>query len=84
MCEAESLAGRIRKVLREGAPLSLMQAHDQAWQEEWRRLLGMAGGLQPRPDASPWAIERKLRLLSCLPASGPDLGPLAAQLGMDV
>jgi 2-polyprenyl-6-methoxyphenol hydroxylase-like FAD-dependent oxidoreductase len=84
MCEAEALANRMRKILREGAPISLLQAHEQAWQDEWRRLLGMTGGLRPRADTNPWVRERGARLLSCLPGSGTDIAPLAAQLNMDV
>ena len=84
MAEAASLAGALRRILREKAPLHLLQACERDWQAEWRRLLGLTGGLKPRKETSPWVLERRGRILSCLPASHEDLGPLAGQLGLDV
>jgi 2-polyprenyl-6-methoxyphenol hydroxylase-like FAD-dependent oxidoreductase len=84
MGEAVSLAGALGRILREKAPLSLVAACDQEWQAEWRRLLGLTGGLKPRSDTGPWVRERRGRILSCLPASHEDLAPLAGQLGLDL
>jgi len=84
MAEAASLAGALRRVLREQAPLHLLETCDREWRAEWRRLLGLTGGLKPRKETSPWVQERRGRILSCLPASHEDLGPLAGQLGLDV
>ena len=83
MAEAATLAGALRRILREKAPLSRLEACDLEWQAEWRRLLGLSGGLKPRSDTGPWVRERRGRLLSCLPASHEDLAPLAGQLGLD-
>jgi 6-methylpretetramide 4-monooxygenase / 4-hydroxy-6-methylpretetramide 12a-monooxygenase len=83
MAEAASLAGALHQILREKAPMSLLETCDREWQAEWRRLLGLTGGLKPRNEASPWVRERRGRLLSCLPASYEDLGPLAGQLRLD-
>ena len=84
LAEAATLAGALRRILREKAPLEVLAACDRDWQVEWRRLLGLAGGLKPRKEASPWARERGGRILPCLPASHEDLPRLASQLGFDV
>ena len=52
--EAAALAGAIRRVLREKAPLSALEDYDREWQGEWRRLLGVAGGLKPGKETGPW------------------------------
>jgi 2-polyprenyl-6-methoxyphenol hydroxylase-like FAD-dependent oxidoreductase len=82
MAEAAILAGALRRVLRDEAPLNVLEACDREWQGEWRGLLGLAGGLKPRKEASPWVRERCGRILPCLPASQADLPRLASQLGL--
>jgi 2-polyprenyl-6-methoxyphenol hydroxylase-like FAD-dependent oxidoreductase len=84
MAEAAALAGAMRRVLREKAPPDVLDNCNREWQAEWRRLLGLTGGLKPRHETTPWVRERSARLLSCLPASYEDLGPLAGQLGLDL
>lgn len=83
LAEAASLAAALRRVLREKAPLKLLETCDREWQAQWRRLLGVTGGLKPRNETSSWVRERRVRLLSCLPASNEDLAPLAGQLRLD-
>jgi 2-polyprenyl-6-methoxyphenol hydroxylase-like FAD-dependent oxidoreductase len=83
MAEAATLAGSLRRILREKAPLNLLEICDLEWQAEWRRLLGLTGGLKSRSDTGSWARERRGRILSCLPVSHEDLAPLAGQLGLD-
>jgi 2-polyprenyl-6-methoxyphenol hydroxylase-like FAD-dependent oxidoreductase len=80
MSEAATLAGALRKILRDQAPLSLLETCHRQWQDEWRRLLGLTGGLKPATETSPWVRERRARILSCLPASHEDLARLAGQL----
>jgi 2-polyprenyl-6-methoxyphenol hydroxylase-like FAD-dependent oxidoreductase len=82
MAEGAALAGALRKVLREKAPLSSLEAAAGEWHEEWRRLLGLLGAPKPGKAAGDWVRERSARLLSCLPASGKDLARLAGQLGL--
>ena len=82
LAEAAALAGAMRRVLREKAPLSVLEACDREWQGEWRRLLGLAGGLKPGKETSPWVKERCGRILPCLPASHEELPRLAGQLGL--
>jgi 2-polyprenyl-6-methoxyphenol hydroxylase-like FAD-dependent oxidoreductase len=83
MAEAASLTGALRRILREKAPVSLLERCDREWQAEWRRLLGLTGGLKPGSETSAWVRERRGRILSCLPASHEDLAPLAGQLRLD-
>jgi 2-polyprenyl-6-methoxyphenol hydroxylase-like FAD-dependent oxidoreductase len=84
LAEAATLAGALRRVLRDKAPLSELEACDREWQGEWRRLLGLAGGLKPGKEANPWARERSSRILPCLPASHDELPRLAGQLGLTI
>jgi len=83
MAEGVALAETLGRILRGKAPASQLEACHREWQDEWRRLLGLSGGLQPRKDTSPWVRERCRRLLPCLPASRQDLGRLAGQLALD-
>ncbi|MGD0261107.1 MAG: FAD-dependent monooxygenase [Verrucomicrobiota bacterium] len=84
MSEAATLADALRRILRDKAPLSLLETCNRQWQDEWRRLLGLTGGLKPRNETSPWVAERRARILSCLPASHEDLARLAGQLRLDL
>ena len=84
MAEAATLAGALRKILRDKAPLNLLETCNREWQEEWGRLLGLTGGLKPRTEASPWVRERHARILSCLPATHEDLARLAGQMALDL
>jgi 2-polyprenyl-6-methoxyphenol hydroxylase-like FAD-dependent oxidoreductase len=79
-CEAEALSSALRKILRQGGALSLLENHDQTQQTEWRALLGLTGGLKPRSQATPWVAQHCARILPCLPAYGQDLVKLAGQL----
>ncbi len=83
LCEAEALAGALQKILRAKASLDLLEAYNRQQQEQWRRLLGLTGGLKVRSQTSPWVRERRSRLLSCLPASETELTGLANQLALD-
>jgi 2-polyprenyl-6-methoxyphenol hydroxylase-like FAD-dependent oxidoreductase len=84
MAEAATLAGTLRKILRDQAALNLLETCNREWQDEWRRLLGLSGGLKPRNETSPWVRERRARILSSLPASHEDLARLAGQMGLDL
>jgi 3-(3-hydroxy-phenyl)propionate hydroxylase len=84
MNEAATLARTLRRILREKAPSSLLEDCDREWQEEWRRLLGLTGGLKPRKETGAWVRERCGRILACLPGSHQDLTRLAGQLGLDL
>ncbi len=81
--EAASLVGTLRNILRDKASVSLLEAYGRERQEEWRRLLGLAGGLKVRGSTNPWVSQHRTRILPCLPASDGDLTRLAAQLQLD-
>jgi 2-polyprenyl-6-methoxyphenol hydroxylase-like FAD-dependent oxidoreductase len=82
LSEAAALAGILGKLLREKARQSLLQTYNRERQDEWRRLLGLTGGLKTQSDARTWAGERRARILACLPGSNEDLTRLANQLGL--
>lgn len=82
--EAEAIVPLLKKVLRERESPRLLEMYGAEQLRIWKRLLGVEGGLKPRPDTRPWVGNRCSRLLSCLPAVKDELGPLAGQLGLDV
>ena len=82
MAEGAALAGGLRQVLREKAPLARLEETTRESQQEWRRLLGLSGGLKPGKTSTPWVQDRSQRILSCLPATHQDLSRLAGQLGL--
>ncbi len=81
--EAETLAADILKVLRQASAPNLLESYDRQWQVEWKRLLGLTGGLKTRNNTNPWVRDRAGRILSCIPASDGDLISLASQLALD-
>lgn len=80
--EAYDLAERMTAILREGRPVSVLRDYDRERREEWKRLLGLDGGLHPLPGAPKWSKALAGRLLSSLPATGDDLGRLLEQVGL--
>lgn len=81
--EAAELSSILCRVLREGGSVDLLEAYDREQQKAWRSLLGLTGGLKPRPEANSWIAQHSVRILPCLPACGQDLGRLAGQLQLD-
>jgi 2-polyprenyl-6-methoxyphenol hydroxylase-like FAD-dependent oxidoreductase len=81
--EADELTGILAAVLRDRAPVEKLQEYSQKRLEEWQFLLGIEGGLAPKPGADPWIGQNAGRLLPCIPASGDDLAALAAQVGLE-
>lgn len=79
--EARDLAGRIAEVLK-GGDASILDRYHHERSEEWRKLLGLRGGLVAKPNADPWIKEMSARLISSLPATGQELERLAAQLNL--
>lgn len=78
--EANDLAKIIGGILREGESPDHLENYNRDRIAEWRSLLGLEDGLTPMAGVDPWIQEHKDRLLACLPASGPELSRLAAQL----
>lgn len=84
LAEAHDLAGRIRRIRDGHAGLDLLAAYGRERQADWSFLLGRRGGLRAGPSASALMADHAARILPCLPATGEDLPPLAAQLGLEV
>jgi 2-polyprenyl-6-methoxyphenol hydroxylase-like FAD-dependent oxidoreductase len=82
LAEAEQLAGLIRKVQIEKAPLDLLETYHHTGRQEWEQLLGLNRQIEAGPEAHPWVRERSARILPCIPASGNDLSRLASQIGL--
>ena len=84
ICEAEALAGMLKKILRDNGPLDLLESYDQNGQAQWQRLLNLKGGLKSRANTHPWVKDHARQILPCIPASGDDLSRLADQIGLDI
>ena len=81
LCEAAELASRLEEVLRKKASAAVLKDYNQERLSEWRRLLGLQRGYQAGEVAGDWVRHYCQRLVECLPASGPHLDQLVAQLG---
>jgi 2-polyprenyl-6-methoxyphenol hydroxylase-like FAD-dependent oxidoreductase len=84
LAEAHDLAARIKRVSDGHAGLDLLDAYGRERLAEWGFLLGRRGRLRPGPSASEFVARNAARVLPCLPATGAELAPLAAQLGLEV
>lgn len=80
--EAVELGETVRRVIRDGAPESVLAAYDRSRDMEWRHMLGLDGGLHPVTSIPSWADSRASTLLPCIPASGNELAMLLKQLGL--
>jgi 2-polyprenyl-6-methoxyphenol hydroxylase-like FAD-dependent oxidoreductase len=88
LVEARELAARIARILRDGAPSSMLDEFADETRETWLWLLGAStrpgGKARAQEGADPWVRQNGSRILACVPASGEDLGPLLAQIGLSV
>ena len=80
--EADVLAPKLHKILREAASLEVLEDYNTEQQVEWRKLFGLTGGLQPSGTPKPWVLQHRAAILPCLPSYGADLQTLAAQLSL--
>jgi len=80
--EGERLAELIPKILQDRAPVDVLEAYEREFLSEWRALLSPGQSLLPRPTTDPWIREHAHLILPCLPATGPELPLLAAQLDL--
>jgi len=76
------LGAKLQKILREAAPLSLLQSYNEDLEAQWHRLLGLSGGLTPAGQPHPWVLQHSPDILPCLPSYGTDLQALAGQLDL--
>jgi hypothetical protein len=80
--EAHDLAARMSAALKGGDSLETLEGYQTERAAEWRSLLEIDGHPAPAGDAPRWAAGRAGRILSCIPASGGDLGQLLRQIGL--
>lgn len=82
--EADELAGVLTRILRQKAPVNLLDQYAQGRRSEWRQLLGLTGALSLRAATPALVRQRVGKILPCLPASGEELSHLLDQLGLDL
>jgi 2-polyprenyl-6-methoxyphenol hydroxylase-like FAD-dependent oxidoreductase len=82
LVEARELATRISLIQHTGAAPSLLQRFAFETREAWQRLLDDSEKVRAIPSADPWVRQNRARILACVPASGNDLQPLLAQIGL--
>jgi 2-polyprenyl-6-methoxyphenol hydroxylase-like FAD-dependent oxidoreductase len=82
LVEARELASRMSRILRgDGAP-PLLEEFATGTHDAWRRLLRRDREVRVLPGADPWVRQNAARILASIPASGDDLHPLLAQIGL--
>jgi 2-polyprenyl-6-methoxyphenol hydroxylase-like FAD-dependent oxidoreductase len=82
LVEARELSARMMRILRSGAEPALLQEFATEMHGAWQRLLGADRAVRALAGADPWVREAAARIVACLPASGEDLEPLLAQIGL--
>jgi 2-polyprenyl-6-methoxyphenol hydroxylase-like FAD-dependent oxidoreductase len=80
LLEAEDLAGTFKKILREHAPLRVLENYACFHRAQWEQLFGRIGALDASLAMS-WNKEHAARILPCVPAFGEDFAQLIGQLG---
>jgi 2-polyprenyl-6-methoxyphenol hydroxylase-like FAD-dependent oxidoreductase len=80
--EVTELLDRIVGVRRHRAELSTLAAYPEAFQRDWQTLFGPSPKLRVLANAPEWVKRDPTNVLRCTPATGDDLAPLLAQLGL--
>jgi 2-polyprenyl-6-methoxyphenol hydroxylase-like FAD-dependent oxidoreductase len=84
LVEARELASRISQILRSTSAASLLDQFGTEMHDAWQRILDPARTVTALSGADPWVRQNAARILACVPASGDDLAPLLAQIGLAV
>jgi 2-polyprenyl-6-methoxyphenol hydroxylase-like FAD-dependent oxidoreductase len=82
LIEARELASRMALILRARQPLALLDEFATMTRGSWEKLLGASRAVRALPGATPWVRQDAARIVTCIPASGNDLEPLLAQIGL--
>ena len=82
--EAHDLAERFSSILEGGAGPEALEDYQAERLAEWRRLLGVEGGIEFREGSPDWIHEKVKRILPCVPASGEEMRRLLEQLGVEL
>jgi 2-polyprenyl-6-methoxyphenol hydroxylase-like FAD-dependent oxidoreductase len=80
--EGHDLAGHLAEVIRHGAPVTSLEAYGTARRAEWAALLGGDKAVVSNPGAGDWVKANAARIVTSIPASGPELKALLAQIGI--
>ena len=84
LLEAEDLVGRLKRILRDGAPRQLLDTYERVHRTHWDQLLGRSGAPEAKRSAEPWVKAHSARILPCVPASGEHLAQLLGQIGLEL
>lgn len=82
--EAHGLASRIARIQRAGESPSILDGYARETHDRWQSLLDANRAVRAEPAASRWVQQNAARILTCMPASGDDLEPLLAQIGLTI
>ena len=82
LAEAHEVGMAISQILRGQESGDVLEIYGRERLLEWRRLVDGEVAARAGSDAGRWLRADASRILSCIPASGPDLEHLAAQLTM--
>ena len=82
LVEARELAVRMARILRAEGSTALLDEFARETDEAWRRLLGAGRAVRTLAAAHPWVKQNAARIVACVPASGDDIEPLLAQIGL--
>jgi 2-polyprenyl-6-methoxyphenol hydroxylase-like FAD-dependent oxidoreductase len=83
LLEAEALARTLKKILRDGGSLRLLQEYHRVHHARWEQLLNRGERLRAKNAADPWLKERAGRILSCVPATGDHFLSAIERLGFE-
>jgi 2-polyprenyl-6-methoxyphenol hydroxylase-like FAD-dependent oxidoreductase len=82
LIEAHELASRIARIQHEGEPPSILEQFAGESRAAWQCLLADDGGVRALAGADEWVRRSAARIAASIPASGDDLEPLLAQIGL--
>ena len=80
--EARELAAIIARGQRAGGSTALLDQFAADMHGAWLRLLDAERSVGTLAGADPWVRQRAAKILPCVPASGDELEPLLAQIGL--
>ena len=82
LVEARELAVRISRILRGEAAPALLEEFGRQTTDVWQRHVDSRTAVRALAAADPWVSDNAARIVDCVPASGEDLEPLLAQIGL--
>jgi 2-polyprenyl-6-methoxyphenol hydroxylase-like FAD-dependent oxidoreductase len=82
--EAADLARILSQILQDGSSPDLLKTYDRSHWSDWNQLLNVKVNSTQISAASEWVRRNIDRILSSIPASGPDLAALVKQMGVNI